>query len=73
MVQYLIVGVIVLCAALYAVKMFAPRALRERLFGKGSAKAGCDSGCSNCGDGCDTPLTPPEGKSRVIPLRQDRS
>lgn len=71
MAEYLIVGLIVLAAALYVLRKYLPRALRERFFGKQAASAGCASGCGSCGSGCETPATPgqqaPDGR-RVIKL-----
>ena len=62
MLDYLIVGLIVLAAAIYTLRKYAPR-----LFGKSSG-GGCDSGCSNCASGRETPAQPEAGRQRVIKL-----
>lgn len=67
MLEYLIVGLIVLAATIYTLKKYLPRSLRERLFGK-TADTGCDSGCANCASGCDTPAASAAGEQRVIKL-----
>ena len=57
--QYLVVGLIVLAAAWSAAKRHLPRGLRARLFGDVAPRAGgCDSGCGSCGTGCATPADP---------------
>lgn len=70
MIQYLIVGVIVLLAALHAAGKYLPKTLRQRIVhkltrgtGKGrvadwlGADAGCGSGCDSCGT-CETEALP---------------
>ena len=55
--QYLVVGLIVLAAAWSAARRHLPRGLRARLFGESApARGGCDSGCGSCGTGCATPV-----------------
>lgn len=55
--QYLVVGLIVLVAAWSAARRHLPRGLRARLFGEAAPSAGgCDSGCGSCGTGCATPV-----------------
>jgi succinate dehydrogenase/fumarate reductase-like Fe-S protein len=88
MLQYLVVGLIVLLAAIYAGRKYLPAALRKRLVwvltrrGDGQSKlvkwldteASCGSGCDTC-KACDTsaPAAPPgEGKHRVISLRVEK-
>jgi hypothetical protein len=73
MLEYLIVGLIVAAAALYTLRKYLPRSLRERVFGK-TADAGCGSGCGSCKSGCetDTVPTPPDGgKHRVIKVHSN--
>jgi hypothetical protein len=87
-VQYLIVGVIVLLAALFAARKLMPAAWRARLVYRLSrgragsqsrlvrwldADASCGSGCDSCKACEDTPVEAPvEGKHRVIKLRVER-
>ena len=55
--QYLVVGLIVVAAAWSAARRHLPRSLRARLFGQSApAAGGCDSGCGSCGTGCATPV-----------------
>lgn len=71
MVEYLIVGLIVLGAAFFVLRKYLPRALRERFFGKQAGSAGCGTGCGSCGSGCETPAKPEQqapGQHRVIKL-----
>jgi hypothetical protein len=86
--QYLIVGGIVLVAALFALRKFMPAALRARLvyrLSRGRAggdsrlvrwldtDASCGSGCDTCKACEDTPAeAPAEGKHRVIKMRVER-
>jgi hypothetical protein len=88
LVQYLIVGVIVLLAALAAARKFVPARWRTRLVywlsrGKAGSQsrlvrwldtdASCGSGCDTCKACEDTPVAPPaEGKHRVIKMRVER-
>ena len=62
MVQYIIVGLIVLAAAFYVLGKYLPRSLRQRLFGKAAVDTGCGSGCGSCQSGCETPA---DGKTVV--------
>ena len=62
MLEYLIVGLIVLASAIYTLRKYMPR-----LFGK-KPGSGCDSGCSNCASGCETPAQPEPQARRVIKL-----
>lgn len=85
MVQYLIVGLIVLVALLQLVRKYLPAGARRRLVylargrkgDSGLARwldkdASCGSGCDTC-KACATEAQPPaEGKHRVITLRVDR-
>ena len=88
LVQYLIVGVIVFFAALFAARKFMPAAWRTRLVyrlsrGRAGADsrlvrwldtdASCGSGCDTCKACEDTPADAPvEGKHRVIKMRVER-
>ena len=63
LIQYVIVGLIVLAAAWSVARRYVaralPRALRARLFGAEAAAAGgCDSGCGSCKSGCESPAQP---------------
>ena len=86
--QYFIVGVIVLLAALFAARKFMPAAWRTRVVyrlsrGRAGADsrlvrwldtdASCGSGCDTCKACEDTPAeAPAEGKHRVIRMRVER-
>ncbi|GAB3471251.1 hypothetical protein GCM10027321_42890 [Massilia terrae] len=87
MVQYLIVGLIVLVAALQVARKSMPAAWRRKLvYLLSGRKAGAQSKMvkwldtdASCGSGCDTckacetePQPPAEGKHRVIKLRVER-
>jgi hypothetical protein len=77
--QYLVVGVIVLLAALYAAAKYLPADWRRKLVyklsggsGKGKLVQWLDTG-SSCGSGCDTcgscapaPMAEKDGKGRKI-------
>jgi hypothetical protein len=87
MLQYLVVGLIVLAAALYAAAKYLPLAWRRKFvykFSDGSGRgllarwldkdAGCGSGCKTCNT-CATPAEPSApagGKHRVIRLHEKR-
>lgn len=88
MVQQLAVGVIVLCALLYAARKYLPLTWRQRIVHKLSRGTGqgrwvawfgvdasCGSGCDTCGS-CETeaaPLPETDGKGRkVIKLHVER-
>ncbi|MGZ5201993.1 DUF6587 family protein [Ramlibacter sp.] len=85
-IQYLIVGIIVLLAALAAARKYLPAAWRQRLvyrLSRGKAgpsrvvrwldtDASCGSGCDTCKACEDTPATAPDSKHRVIKLRVER-
>jgi hypothetical protein len=79
MIQYLIVGLIVAAAALYAVVKYLPKAWRERLVhrlsdgsGKGrivkwlGTDSSCGSGCDTCGTCETTPLPEQDAKGRKV-------
>lgn len=80
MLEYAIVGLIVLASALYAARKFMPAAWRRRVsyrFG-GSASAlgrmmnddaGCGSGCDSC-KACADPGPAPAGARRVIRINK---
>jgi hypothetical protein len=72
MLQYLIVGVIVIAATLYAAAKYLPKSWRQRIVHKLSGGTGkgrlvewldtgssCGSGCDSCGT-CETPAPLPE-------------
>jgi hypothetical protein len=79
MVQYLIVAVVVVLAALYAAGKYLPKAVRQRIVykltggtGKGKVAdwlggdSGCGSGCDSCGT-CETePLPERDGQGRKV-------
>ena len=87
MVQYLVVGVIVLLAALYAAGKYLPRAWRERIVHRLSGGTGrgwfvkwfgtdtsCGSGCDTCGS-CETEAPMPERDDqgrKIIKLHVER-
>ena len=69
--QYVVVGAVVLAAALYAAVKYVPKSLRQRLVyrlsngsGKGTlvkwldTDASCGSGCDTCGSCAPAPSTP---------------
>lgn len=77
--QYVIVGAVVLAAALYAAVKYVPKPVRRRLVyklsnGSGKGKlvrwldtdAGCGSGCDTCGSCAPAPSTP------SMPERDDK-
>lgn len=79
MVQYLVVGLIVLFAALYAAGKYLPVALRRKLvyrFSDGSGQgwlarwldkeSGCGSGCDTCGSCATAPMPEQDEKGRKI-------
>ena len=84
--QYLVVGLIVLAALLYAAARYLPLAWRRRIvyqFSDGSGKgvlarwldqdAGCGSGCDTCGSCAPAPLPEPDAQGRkIIRLRVER-
>ena len=87
MVQYLVVGVIVLLAALYAAAKYLPKTWRERLvyrFSDGSGQgwlarrlgqaSGCGSGCDTCGSCAPTPALPEQDRQgrKIIQLHVKR-
>ena len=88
LVQYFIVGVVVLLAALAAARKYMPAAWRTRLvyrLSRGRAgsqsrlvrwldtDASCGSGCDTCKACEDTPDSAPAGgKHRVIKMRVER-
>jgi len=86
-IQYLVVGVIVLLAAVYAAAKYLPKTWRQRVvytFSDGSGKgllarwldkeSGCGSGCDTCGSCAPAPVLPEkDGKGRkVIQLHVER-
>lgn len=88
MFQYLVVGLIVLLAALHAARKYVPAGWRRRLvYLLSRRRAGADSKLvrwldtdASCGSGCDTckacetgqPQPPAGGKRKVIRLRVER-
>jgi hypothetical protein len=79
MFQYLVVGVIVLLAALYAAGKYLPAAWRRKVvyrFSDGSGQgwlarwldkeAGCGSGCDTCGSCATEPMPEKDDKGRKI-------
>lgn len=81
--QELVVGLIVVAAALYLLGKYLPRTLRAPLAGwlarrrwgaslarwlDGAAGNACGGGCSSCGPAA--PAKDPRGKHRVIKLHQ---
>jgi hypothetical protein len=86
MVQYLIVGVIVALAALYAAVKYLPKTWRQRIVyqlsgGTGQGRfvkwlgtdASCGSGCDSCGTCETTPLPEKDAKGRkIIPVHVQR-
>lgn len=87
MIQYLVVGVIVLLAAMYAAAKYLPKTWRQRLvytFSDGSGKgplarwldkeSGCGSGCDTCGSCAPAPALPEKDDKgrKVIQLRVER-
>lgn len=87
MVQYLVVGLIVLLAALQAARKYLPAGWRRKLvylLSRGRAgsqsrlvrwldtDASCGSGCDTCKACEDTPQPPADGQRRVIKLRVER-
>ena len=77
--QYLAVGLIVLCAALYAAGKYLPLSVRRKIvykFSDGSGKgwlahwldkdAGCGSGCDTCGTCAPEPMPETDDKGRKI-------
>ena len=79
MIQYLIVGLIVAAAALYAAVKYLPKAWRERLVhrlsdGTGTGRivqwlgtdSSCGSGCDTCGTCETTPLPEQDAKGRKV-------
>jgi len=87
MIQYLMVGVIVLIAAMVAAGKYLPKTWRRRVvyqFSDGSGKgwlarwfdkeSGCGSGCDTCGSCAPVPVMPEQdGQGRkVIQLRVER-
>jgi hypothetical protein len=85
MVQYLVVGLIVLVALLQLVRKYLPAGARRRLVYLARGRKGdsalarwldkddsCGSGCDTC-KACETEPPPPaEGKHRVIRMRVER-
>jgi hypothetical protein len=78
-VQYLVVGLIVLFAALYAAGKYLPLSVRRKIvykFSDGSGKgllarwldkdAGCGSGCDTCGTCASEPMPEKDGQGRKI-------
>jgi hypothetical protein len=85
--QYLIAGLIVLLAALYAASKYLPKAWRQRLVYRLSARNGkgklvqwldtdssCGSGCDTCGSCAPTPSMPEQDEKgrKVIRLHVER-
>lgn len=74
MLEYLIVGLIVVAAGLYVFRKYLPTSLRARLFGKAAAKAsGCGGGSCGSATGCDTGCEPgcePGAAAPADPARQ---
>jgi hypothetical protein len=80
MMQYLVVGVIVLLAALYAAGKYLPVAWRRKLVyklrdaGRGNGKlarwldkdGSCGSGCDTCGSCAPEPMPEKDAKGRKI-------
>ncbi|WP_322403122.1 DUF6587 family protein [Massilia luteola] len=79
MIQYLIVGLIVALAALYAAAKYLPKTWREKLVyklsrgtGKGrivtwlGTDSSCGSGCDSCGTCETTPLPETDAKGRKV-------
>jgi len=77
--QYLVVGLIVLCAALYAAGKYLPLSVRRKIvykFSDGSGKgllarwldkdAGCGSGCDTCGTCAPEPMPERDEQGRKI-------
>jgi hypothetical protein len=86
MLQYLVVGLVVALAALYAASKYLPAAWRRRIVHRlshgaagGGSKlvkwfdtgASCGSGCDSC-KACEEPPAPAGEGKRVIRLRVDR-
>ena len=78
-IQYLVVGLIVLLAALYAAGKYLPVAIRRKVvyrFSDGSGQgwlarwldkeAGCGSGCDTCGSCAPAPMPERDEKGRKI-------
>jgi hypothetical protein len=85
--QYVVVGVIVLLAALYAAAKYLPKAWRQRLVYQLSARTGkgkivawldtdssCGSGCDTCGSCAPAPALPEKDEKgrKVIQLHVKR-
>jgi hypothetical protein len=80
MIQYLVVGVIVLLAALYAAGKYLPVAWRRKLVyklrdaGRGNGKlarwldkdGSCGSGCDTCGSCAPEPMPEKDEKGRKV-------
>jgi hypothetical protein len=79
MLQYLVVGMIVLLAALYAAGKYLPLSLRRKIvyrFSDGSGRgllarwldkdAGCGSGCDTCGSCAPEPMPQQDAQGRKI-------
>lgn len=79
MLQYLVVGVIVLLAALYAAGKYLPVSVRRKVvytFSDGSGQgwlarwldkdAGCGSGCDTCGSCAPEPMAETDDKGRKV-------
>jgi hypothetical protein len=77
--QYLVVGLIVLLAALYAAGKYLPASIRRRVvyrFSDGSGKgwlarwldkdASCGSGCDTCGSCAPEPMAEQDEKGRKV-------
>ena len=77
--QYLVVGLIVLVAALYAASKYLPLSVRRKIvykFSDGSGQgwlarwldkeAGCGSGCDTCGSCAPEPMAEQDEKGRKI-------
>ncbi len=78
-VQYVVVGALVLAAALYAAVKYVPASLRRRVVyklsngsGKGrlvrwlDADASCGSGCDTCGSCASEPLPERDAEGRKV-------
>ena len=66
MLEYLVVGLIVARAAVYAGFKYLPKRWRARRF---NTKPGCGDGCASC-KACGEPSVPAPAAKRIIKLRE---